>query len=160
MRPGLRLRLRDPDTRSRLAELVADPHKVSSLDDHDLLYASEAMTSAFDFLALDTVQPSDWDRDALDEPIPDTVALQLARIVGHFRSLGGEVLYADLTPMDMRALGLHTARVVIPELQPIDFGWKELRIGGSRLFELPHRLGLTDAPTTVSQLNDLPHPLA
>jgi hypothetical protein len=60
----------------------------------------------------------------------------------------------------MRQLRLHTVRVVIPEFQPIDFGWGQTRLGGKRMFELPHRLGLSARPTTVASVNDLPHPLA
>ena len=57
-------------------------------------------------------------------------------------------------------LGLFTARVIVPGFQPIHFGWKETRLGGTRLFDLAHRLGLRSRPATPADLNDDPHPLA
>jgi ribosomal protein S12 methylthiotransferase accessory factor len=162
VRPAIRMRLRDPETRARLDELVDDPHQVSALEDHDLLYASPAMTRALDFLVASptTGEATDWDADVNGEPIPDRPLNQLRHIIDHFRSVEQDLLYGDLSPPDMIGLGLHTSRVIIPGFQPIDFGWAERRLGGSRLFELPHRLGLAPTPTNLAMLNDLPHPLA
>jgi hypothetical protein len=50
--------------------------------------------------------------------------------------------------------------VIVPGFQPIHFGWDEARLGGRRLYEVPHRLGLTAAPTSPQELNADPHPLA
>lgn len=160
VRPALRLRLRDPKEQARLAELVGDPHEVSSLQDHDLLYASRALLPAFDFLPLNDLVPLDWRSDALGAPVSEAPLARLTRIVTHFRDVGQDLLYRDLTPPDMQAFGLHTVRVLAPGFQPIDFGWKERRLGGTRLFDLPRRLGFTAAPLRAADLNDLPHPLA
>jgi ribosomal protein S12 methylthiotransferase accessory factor len=160
VRPALRMRLRDPQTRQRMEELVADPHLVGDLHDHDLLYASPAMVAAFSFLAGGPAEEFDWRTDSLGEPVPDLAGDQLVRVVRYLGDLGYDVLYVNLTSPDMRQLRLHTVRVVIPEFQPIDFGWGQTRLGGKRMFELPHRLGLSARPTTVASVNDLPHPLA
>jgi ribosomal protein S12 methylthiotransferase accessory factor len=160
VRPALRMRLRDPKTRARLADLVENPHRTSALNDHDLLYASPAMAAAFEFLNTGHATAFDWDTDAEGKDIPTSTSERLGRILNSFRSVGSDVLVYDLSPRDMMALGLHTVRAIIPGFQPIDFGWKERRLGGSRLFELPFRLGLRSEPTTVETLNRLPHPLA
>jgi ribosomal protein S12 methylthiotransferase accessory factor len=60
----------------------------------------------------------------------------------------------------MQKLGLHTVRVIIPGMQPIHFGHEHIRLGGKRLFEMPHRLGLKSRIATPSDLNVNPHPLA
>jgi ribosomal protein S12 methylthiotransferase accessory factor len=70
------------------------------------------------------------------------------------------LLYVNLTPPDMARLGLYTARAILPTFQPIDFGWKERRLGGSRVYQVPAALGLRDRPVRWDELNHDPHPLA
>ena len=60
----------------------------------------------------------------------------------------------------MRAFGLHTVHAILPDFQPIHFGWKEPRLAGERLYDLPRRLGLRPDRATRADLNDDPHPLA
>ncbi len=155
IRPPLRRRLRQPDVRRRLAELVADPRLVSSLQDHDLLYAARESAGAFDFLRGAQPVPLSGGVDTSVGP-----AEKLRLLVDHFRIGGGELLYVNLTSHDLEGFGLHAARVIIPDFQPIDFGWKERRLGGERLYELPRRLGFTPARTTPERLNPAPHPIS
>jgi ribosomal protein S12 methylthiotransferase accessory factor len=152
VRPAFRERCRTHDS-ARIAELVRDPTAVRTLDDHALLYADPAMASAFDFLEGERGQ---WSAATtpLDERLP------LAQVVEHFRAVGQDILYVNLTPRDLEPLGLFTARALLPGFQPIWFGRGERRLGGRRLFELPQRLGMRAAPTEVGALNPLPHPIA
>lgn len=153
-RPSLRRHLRLPETQARVEELIAEPSQVSELEDHALLYASRRSLPAFDFLLQRSPIPGEWERRRAD------AGEDLRRLVEHFRVVGGDVLYCDLTPPDMRALGLHTVRVIVPGFQPIHFGRRERRLGGTRLFELPVRLGLAVERVAPEELNPDPHPLA
>jgi hypothetical protein len=84
-------------------------------------------------------------------------------MVEHFRKGRQEVLYFDLTPPEMESLSIFTARVVVPDFQPIWFGRGERRIGGDRMFRFPTDQGINRASAvqrTADQLNPLPHPLA
>lgn len=157
VRPALRHRLRRPETRRRLDVLVADPHQVTTLDDHDLLYASPDMTRAFEFWLDRHPEPVDW---SLASYVPAAVEERLELLVQHVRRRSGDLLYSNVTPADMAALGLHTVRAIIPDFQPIHFGWAEARLGGDRLYALPVALGFTAARPTAADLNDAPHPLA
>jgi ribosomal protein S12 methylthiotransferase accessory factor len=152
VRPALRERVRGRD-RARVAELVADPGTVSTMEDHSLLYADPAMLGAFDFLA---GTPAEWDE--LARPNADDGALDL--LLDHFAAVGQEVVYVNLTAPELEPLGLYAVRAVLPGFQPIWFGWQERRLAGRRLYELPQRLGLRDAPADPADLNPLPHPLA
>jgi ribosomal protein S12 methylthiotransferase accessory factor len=154
VRPTLRKRMRDPEQRRRMEALVADPHLVATLDDHDLLYASRKALGAFDFLLERPVEPFEW-QACNAAPID-----KLHQLVEHCRAQGWDLIYANLTPPDMQRLGLYTARAILPGFQPIHFGWKEPRLAGDRLYDLPRRLGLTANRTTPALLNDDPHPLA
>jgi ribosomal protein S12 methylthiotransferase accessory factor len=154
-RTGLRSRLHEPSTRSRIQRLVADPRQVGTIDDHALRYAHRDSMGAFSFLESGPDGSREWTSSA-SAPVAD----QLQLLVEHFRAQGGDILYCNLTPPDMAKFGLHTARVIVRGFQPIHFGWNEARLGGRRLYELPSRLGITATPTGPADLNPDPHPLA
>ncbi len=155
IRPALRKRLRQEKGRQRMEELVADPHRVTTLDDHDLLYASPKALPAMGFLLDRPIEDFAWNDDA-----PESAADRLQRLVDQCRAEGWDLLYHNLTPPDMRAFGLHTVHAILPDFQPIHFGWKEPRLAGERLYDLPRRLGLRPDRATRADLNDDPHPLA
>jgi ribosomal protein S12 methylthiotransferase accessory factor len=156
MRPSLRLRLRDSKTRARMADLVAEPSLVADLDDHSLLFADPSMLPAFDSWRQSA--ESGW--DCREEAPPQSVRDRLAALTAAITAAGSQLLMVDLTPADMAALGIFTVRVLLADFQPIHFGANEARLGGTRLYELPHRLGLRDHPLLVDDLCLLPHPLA
>jgi ribosomal protein S12 methylthiotransferase accessory factor len=155
VRPALRIRLRSDEAMRRVAELVEDPHRVTSLDDHDLLYTSHAMIGAFEFLRAADCGPIEWQNGERS-----SVTDELRTIAGHLERMGTDLLYCNLTTADLLPFGLHTVRVLIPDFQPIHFGRSERRLGGTRLYEVPRRLGLRQTTVTVDELNNLPHPLA
>ena len=69
---------------------------------------------------------------------------------------GLEVIVVDLTTSDVEGLGFKVVKVLIPGMQPIDFGpWQ--RLGGPRLYEVPARLGYS-AASGPQELNLFPHP--
>ncbi len=154
VRPALRKRLRLPDTQDRLAALLNDPGKVAELQDHDLLYASPKQLAAFDFLLDQPVKPFDFGQDKASAPE------RLSRLVAHAKGVGSDLIYYDLTPPDMRALGIYTARAILPELQPIHFGADKIRLGGDRLYQLPELLGQRNGQATPTIATLQPHPLA
>ena len=155
VRPALRRRMRRPETRQRMEQLVADPCLVNELEDHDLLYASRASLKAFDFLFESPLSAFSWEYQLSRDP-----ADKIEELINYLRGEGRDLLYYNLTFPDMRALGLHTVRVIIPGYQPIHFGWKERRLGGDRLYELPLHLGITGTRRSPEQLNRDPHPLS
>jgi ribosomal protein S12 methylthiotransferase accessory factor len=151
VRPAFRERCRSHDA-SRIADLVADPTAVQTLQDHALLYADPAMAFAFEFLE---GGKADWPYGGS----PSTPSA-LRAVLDHFGAVGQDVLYVNLTPRDLEPFGLFTVRALLPGFQPIWFGRGQRRLGGRRLFELPFRLGLRDAPSDPDSLNPLPHPIA
>ncbi|MFN2606682.1 MAG: YcaO-like family protein [Acidimicrobiales bacterium] len=158
IRPALRMSLRIDETKARVAALVADPHLVADIDDHNLLYTDRRSLPRLSFLLDRPLEPFDWSVWAGDRAPGAGPAL--TTLVDHLAGAGTDVLTCDLTPPELARLGLYTARVIVPGFQPIHFGWTETRLAGHRLFDVPCRLGFTDAPTTPADLNDDPHPLA
>jgi ribosomal protein S12 methylthiotransferase accessory factor len=162
VRPACKQRLRLPRTRERLAELIANPECVEELEDHDLLYATSDHLHAFDFLFQQPLSEFDWEQGGSERALGESKspAEQLRSLIGYCRQKGSDLIYCNLTPPDMEKIGLFTARVIIPDFQPIHFGWKHIRMGGDRLFELPVQLGFRETRVAVTELNQFPHPLA
>ncbi|MEV0797279.1 TOMM precursor leader peptide-binding protein [Kribbella sp. NPDC050281] len=148
-RPLLRARLRQPEVRARMAELVATPAKVASLGDHSLLYAD---------LAVDGMR---FLREAPRQPWPDAASPSpagLAVLVKSLAEVAGDVLAVDVTTPDVAALGVRVVRGLVPGFVPIWFGANQARLGGRRLLEMPGRIGLR--PAQLDELNLDPHPMA
>ncbi|MEE6295994.1 TOMM precursor leader peptide-binding protein [Georgenia wangjunii] len=167
VRPALRARIRRPETAARLAELVADPWLVSDLEDHDLLYADPGTASAgLGYLRAAPARP--WTEPAgggpgtgEEEPAaPAAPGARLRALVASLARVAGDVLYVDVTPDDVRGLGVRVARGIVPGFQPIHFGARENRLGGERLARMPVELGLVAAVPALTDLNLAPHPLA
>jgi len=153
VRPALKKRMRLPETKKRLAELLNDPTKVDELSDHDLLYSDPSMLNAFDFLRKRKAEDIQW-QDQLNLPEQN-----LSSLVNALKNIGSDLIYYNLSAPEFNDLGTYAARVILPDFQPIHFGAKRIRLGGERMFELPKRLGLKKV-VSLSNLNYNPHPLA
>jgi ribosomal protein S12 methylthiotransferase accessory factor len=155
VRPAIRMKLRDPKVLARREELLADHAQVTELEDHDLLYTDLSMLSAFDIWrstqAVASFEEGAGEFDAHDD---------LAWLVGKLAAVGANACVCDVTTPDIIALGLHVWRGIVPDFQPIHFGEAKFRSGGTRLYEMPMRLGLADRAVTRAELNPLPHPLS
>lgn len=69
-----------------------------------------------------------------------------------------ETVVLDLTTSDIDEAGFKVARAVVPGMQPLDLNHARQHLGGRRLYEVPHRLGLVGRPKTEDELNPYPHP--
>ncbi|PYG02194.1 ribosomal protein S12 methylthiotransferase accessory factor [Georgenia satyanarayanai] len=152
VRPALRARLRRPGTAARLRELVADPARVTELEDHDLLYADPA-TAAAGLGYLREAPSLPWDATAPQDT-------GLTALVSSLTAVAGDVLYVDTTPPDVAELGVSVARGIVPGFQPIHFGAAQNRLGGERLHRMPADLGLVPRVAGREDLNLTAHPLA
>ncbi len=153
VRPSLRMRLRLPETAVRMEQLMDDPQSVTELEDHDLLYTSPEMLGQFDFLRSGPPERFDW-----HTPAPDGAIARLESLTEALEAQGTDLLYADLTTSDVATVGASVARVVIPDYQPMHFGFAERRLAATRLYAIPTKLGRP--ATSHDTLNPFPHPLA
>jgi ribosomal protein S12 methylthiotransferase accessory factor len=155
-RSALRTRLRHPDERARLDELTATPTAALSVDDHGLLYAvPEVATTRLRFLREVPLEP--WPDLT---PEPDAAGNELEVLTRSLAAVAPDVLAVDVTPKDVAALGVSVVRGLVPGFVPIWFGAKGARLGGTRLLEMPCRIGLRSRPALLDELNLDPHPLA
>lgn len=154
VRTILKLQLRNASVRERLDHLTAHPGSVSALEDHALLYCRHQLMPAFDFLLDQPTQTFTWEAQRAMN-----CQERLTRLADHFAIEHRDVLYVDLTPIDLARINLHVARSIIPGYQPVHIGAEACRLGGTRLFDLPVRLGLRVDASTPAALNRDPHPL-
>jgi YcaO cyclodehydratase, ATP-ad Mg2+-binding len=130
---------------------------VQTLEDHPAFLSLPERRGEFEFL---------WSRSErarlhdLPNPSAGDVERDLETCVRALSERGHRVVYADLTTPDVAPFGIHVVRTLATGLQPIHFGWGQERLGGRRLFELPHQLGLAPGPHSEADLNPCPHPLA
>jgi ribosomal protein S12 methylthiotransferase accessory factor len=82
---------------------------------------------------------------------------QLSDAVALVGRAGLEAIACDLTTPDVARLGLRAVRVVVPGLHPLFMGHRNRALGGTRLYEVPARLGERGiAPGEPD--NPFPHP--
>jgi ribosomal protein S12 methylthiotransferase accessory factor len=151
--PGEARRYRERPPGERLKRL----EDIKGLEDHSAWASLPERLGDFSFLI-------DSRRTERLEDLPDystgNTSLDLEHCIGTLQRAGSRVLYVDLTTSDVTGYGIHVARGLATGLQPIHFGWGEERLGGTRLFELPRKLGFASTILSESDLNPCPHPLA
>jgi ribosomal protein S12 methylthiotransferase accessory factor YcaO len=90
----------------------------------------------------------------LEAPPPRDTWLDILKDA--LRAAAMEVYYADLTTDALREIPLYTVNVLISEMQPLNLEERIPYDSGTRLTEVPKKLGYKPAP----QPNPLPHPFS
>jgi ribosomal protein S12 methylthiotransferase accessory factor len=128
---------------------------VRSLEDHTLFHGTPDRAGALAFIEASGDERSTADVPAVPGDKPGEI---VAEIVRRLAKLGVSVYAVDVTSPDVEELGLKVARVVAPQLCPLDvFGGAPYR-GGDRLYRAAFEAGLLDEPLAFEALNPLPHP--
>ncbi|MFG2330886.1 TOMM precursor leader peptide-binding protein [Streptomyces sp. NPDC048604] len=143
--------------------MAADHERITSLHDHPLVYAVPEMGRYADFLLRPAAPPAPvsvaglrWSRaDGSGADVRD----DLLAAVDAVTSAGFDVVVVDQTAPEQRALGLHTVKVLVPGLLPLDFGWTRQRARRlPRMRTALREAGLRPADLTEADLNPGPHP--
>ncbi|HWN23181.1 MAG TPA: YcaO-like family protein [Gaiellaceae bacterium] len=139
----------------RGAEAVPSADEIRDFDDHLLFYSDPSKLELTAFL-----DASDERRSTRD--IPPLVGADVRALIeaaADKLSARGVSLYAaDVTSPDIRSISLSVARVLSPELCPLDVIHLARFLGPRRLFHAAHELGLREAPLTMATVNHDPHP--
>ena len=151
------------DTRTMAErDLLAEPRSyrsdfsdIEDFEDHVRFYTPPERQAEVAFLA-----SSERTRDVQDVPHleGDGPAAWIEAVASRLRARNLSAFWVDIAPPDVKEAGLHAVHVISPELQPLDFDYRLRFLGGDRLYQAAHQLGLRDAPLTPEELNPLPHP--
>jgi len=139
-------------SRSAGLRQISDWKDVRTFEDHVHLWGSPDMLQHAEFLL----------KSPNRAPIrPDsprrTVREQLAELVHKLALTQLEAIVVDITPEDIRSLGLTVVRALIPGCIPLSSDHRFEPLGGRRLYAVPPKLG-HKAPTKISDFNPVPHP--
>ncbi len=91
-----------------------------------------------------------------DASVADSTA-QLDLLVKLLAAQGLEAIVKDLTTPDIRTMGLHVIRALIPGMHPLFMGHLNRACGGRRLYRVPQQLGHVGLRPGESD-NPFPHP--
>ena len=139
----------------RKFQFAPDFSDIRDFEDHVALYAYGDMLHAVQFLMSESNEciSGCWDNGSVRDAKRD-----LERTVEILAARDLEIIALDLTSPDVAECGYHVARVMIPELQPLDADHLHRFMGGRRLYEVPQRMGYAEGPTNIESLNIYPHP--
>jgi ribosomal protein S12 methylthiotransferase accessory factor len=131
------------------------PWEVRQQEDHGLLYSRAEMLPYLDLLLRPRwmVRTQDIGSRA-SEDIKKNIEVCIQRLA----QLDLEVIVVDLTTSDVEELGFKVVKVLIPGMQPIDFGMQWPHLGGRRIYEAPQRMRYRQSSTQPWELNLFPHP--
>lgn len=123
--------LADPSVRNHARNLIAEPRKMLSPIDHALYHAMYG-------------QPHrTWQRlfNNLQQSRPRRVHFDPYAVLEQAKAETPDLTLCDVTPKDVARIGFHVVKVIAPGLQPISFGFTNVRLGeGSPLAHLPDPL--------------------
>jgi ribosomal protein S12 methylthiotransferase accessory factor len=142
--------------KSNLPPLVpgSDYEHVVNQYRHVHLYCDHANTPLADFLFASNARVAFEDIDNLATGDPQR---DLQILVDRVRGVNHRVLVADLTTPEVRQLGLAVVRAIIPGFHPLFMGHRLRALGGTRLWEVPQKLGFQGITRELGD-NPAPHP--
>lgn len=141
--------LEDPDG------ALLEPTEVKSFDDHMLFYARHERAALARFLDASAQRTPTTAVAPIEGATPRAQIMALER---RLASKGCSAYVVDVTSPDIASLDLRVARVVVPELCPLDVVHDVRFLGGRRLYRAASEAGLTESPPRFEELNPLPHP--
>ncbi len=140
----------------RLPRMKPDPRHANVVDQvtHLNFWSDHANAALADFIlgSKDRIEFEEIKNLATGDPRQD-----LETLCAKVRSVGHRALFTDLTTPDVGELGLAVVRAVIPGFHPLFMGYNIRALGGSRLWEVPQKLGYRGI-SQASGDNPAPHP--
>jgi len=127
---------------------------IKNHDDHVRFYCNHANASLanFMFASQECIDFRDLHNLATGKPQEN-----LENLTEQIRRTGHQVLIVDLTTSDVGDLGFTVVRALIPGFHPLFIGHQRRALGGSRLWEIPQRLGYKGIARGAGD-NPAPHP--
>jgi ribosomal protein S12 methylthiotransferase accessory factor len=158
-----------PDMRERvtmmqeeLSAMVKDHTRVTQLGHHSLIYGFPEMAQKARFLLQNsTLKSIDEAYGQWYEALPRQMDLlvDLQYCLDMMLQRGLDVIVVDQTAPELTGTGLKVAKVIVPGLIPIDFGWGRNRVFDlPRLRTVPRTSGFMSTDFDLAHLNMTPHP--
>ncbi len=142
--------------KAELPRIAAHPEydNITGQVDHVNFWVNPAVTCHAEFLFAsqdfkDYNELPDFD---LGDP-----KLSLERMVARINETGYRALVSDITSPDIKFLGMHVLRGLIPGYHPLFMGFHHRPLGGKRLWNIPQKLGYAGIDPAIGDY-PFPHP--
>ncbi len=149
------------ENRKRAMEMIEDPYKVLTMEDHSLLYCAPEVFERLTFLTDSTEQRPFEDRfeSYYTRPKHRDLLQDLNEALASYHNGGLDVIVVDQTTPEHAAGGFSCVKVIIPGTLPMTFGHHARRTEGlERLRQVPHELGYYPRALADADINPYPHP--
>lgn len=145
--------------REEFLQMLHDPFRVQSMEDHGMLYSLPEAEERLHFLLHDDRPMRTFDEEFKLQAGHHDLTDDLKGILQIFKQLNLEVIVVNQTTPEMIRNELYSVKVLIPGMLPMTFGYHLTRVTGlDRVLNVPMQLGYTKHPLTYEQLNPHPHP--
>lgn len=135
---------------------TADYFKVNTLLDHVMLWLNPEVWNNANFLmsGVESISLKDISNLSQNEPKED-----LKFLVNVIENLGYQTLISDITPDDIRELGLFSVRAMIPAYIPLNKNYNCRPLGAQYLIDYFRSIGVHEE-TLEDHIYPVPHPFA
>ncbi|MDH5762611.1 MAG: YcaO-like family protein [Nitrospinota bacterium] len=128
---------------------------ISNLDLHGLVHAVDPdLAKSWEFLNTSGKQVS---IDDIKNEYDENSVTNIRTLVDKLKDKNLNVIAKDLTTVDVDEAGFKVVRVVVPGMQPLDINHARRYLGGTRLYDVPCKMGLRTEPLAEEHLNPYPH---
>jgi ribosomal protein S12 methylthiotransferase accessory factor len=127
---------------------------VKTQDDHVHVYCDRANVPLAEFIFASNER---MEFNDLVNLATEDAKKNLEELTRKIRAVNRSVLLMDVTTPDVCELGLSVIRAIVPGFHPLFIGHRRRAIGGSRLWEVPQRLGYVGITRELGD-NPAPHP--
>ena len=137
-------------------KIIKDWRQIRSFDEHALLYSSPIMRDKISFLITEKKkQKKIVDKSLFKNRQILNFKHMAQSIINNLNKKGYQPIVIDLTPEEIRFLGFHVLKVLIPGF--VDLGWRNLYfLGSERIYRIPSEYGFS--AKREEELNTFPHP--
>ena len=126
---------------------------ITSFDDHAWFYMNNPeYWGIFD----NWFSSNTFKKVSFEEKDTITTKEKISKIVEILAKKKYNVCVKDTTTIDLRQLGYHSVKVVVPQLLPLSGNYNYYFLGGERLYTVPEKLGFKTKH--YEGLNPYPHP--
>ncbi|MCX6579185.1 MAG: YcaO-like family protein [Candidatus Aminicenantes bacterium] len=150
----------------RAKEKVEITENFLDIDDFEkrvVLWGYPAMLPHYDFLVKDPKETLTFDQAR--ERFPHFARTfqsdeeRVLHVVKLCSDLGYDVIHKDITSPDTYSLGVQVCKTFVPQAQPMEGDQNFRYFGGTRLYDVPVKLGYRDTRPNEDEFNPIPHPL-
>jgi ribosomal protein S12 methylthiotransferase accessory factor len=136
---------------------ILDEDQISAIYEHAIYYLNPKKRKYWEFM-ISSKQASKMSK--FRGKVFENQNAVLMHIVKHLHTLGRRVVYVDITPSDIRSLGLVAVKVFVTGFQPMYSGNK-VRLNLYRLHQSAQYVQRNIGAARIgNELNSAPHPLA